>query len=148
MARKSQWRLVLVISSILAVIHAILGIFVSDTPAWLAAKGRHSDALAASRALHGSKDAEAVPTSRPVSGRSSPVRLDNDADTRTALLSDAESPDGSMRPTSLVPPTESVGLVELLTKADLRRALLIVSTAMIAQQGSGINAGASSSVRR
>lgn len=113
----------------------------SDTPAWLAAKGRHSDALAASRALHGTKDGDDVMTPAATSGRSSPARLHNDEEARTALLSDPESPEVSIRPTSLVPPTESVGLVELLTKADLRRALLIVSTAMIAQQGSGINAG-------
>lgn len=142
LARNSQWRLVLVVSSILAVFHAILGVFVSDTPAWLAAKGRHSDALAASRALHGAKDAEAVPTTS-ASGRSSPTRPENDSDVRTALLSEPDSPEVSMRPTSLVPPTESVGVLKLMTNTDLRHALFIVSTAMLAQQGSGINAGTS-----
>jgi MFS family permease len=138
LARKSQWRLVLVISSFLAIAHAVLGVFVSDTPAWLAAKGRHSEALAVSRSLHGAKDAEAVSSAPTSSGR-----VENDSEVHTSLLPEPQSPEVPIPPSSLVPSTETVGILGLLAKPDLRRAVLIVSAAMIAQQGSGINAGQS-----
>jgi len=114
---------VLVVSSLIAIVHAAMGIFVSDTPAWLAAKGRHTDASAVSRSLHGGECIEADPDAsmRP-----------SDSEVHTSLLP---------KPASLVPPTETVGILGLLGEHDLRRALLIVSAAMIAQQGSGINAG-------
>lgn len=128
----------LVISSFIAIAHAALGVFVSDTPAWLAAKGRHSEALAVSRSLQGVKDAEALE-----SASTSPERVGNDSEIHTSLLPEPQSPEVLIRPSSLVPPTETVGISGLLAKPDLRRAVLIVSTAMIAQQGSGINAGQS-----
>lgn len=141
LARKSEWRLVPVVSSLLAIVHIGLGLFVSDTPAWLAAKGRHSEAQAVSVSLYGPKDAETSGIG--ASGRNSPNHLgEADSDARTALLEEPQSPDVPLRGTSsLVPPTESIGLVSLLSKVELRRPLLIVSAAMLAQQGSGINAG-------
>lgn len=144
LARRSEWRLVLVLSSLLAVIHISLGLFVSDTPAWLAAKGRHSEAQAVSNSLYGPKDTEVL--SNGASGRDSPIRDDVGAATdRTPLLDDPRSLDGSLRGiSSRVPPAESIGIVSLLAKAELRRPLLIVSLSMLAQQGSGINAGKSS----
>ncbi|KAF8303086.1 general substrate transporter [Clavulina sp. PMI_390] len=144
LARSSQWRPVPFASALLGVAHAALGVFVNDTPAWLAAKGRHSEAESVSRTLHGLKDGESLPSSsQHASGRSTPARIDTDAEVRAALLApssdEPESPE-LMRPSSLVPPTESVGVLELITTPDLRRALFIVSLAMIAQQFSGINA--------
>jgi MFS transporter, SP family, solute carrier family 2 (facilitated glucose transporter), member 3 len=131
LAKRSQWRPVLVVSSLIAIVHAATGIFVSDTPAWLAAKGRHSDASAVSRSLHGGECIEADPDAsmRP-----------SDSEVHTSLLPRPDTHKASIEPSSLVPPTETVGILGLLAEHDLRRALLIVSAAMIAQQGSGINA--------
>ena len=126
----------LAISSFLAIVHAVLGVFVTDTPAWLAAKGRHSDALTVSRSLDCAKDIEVMPSA-------SSGGLENDSEVHTSLLSEPESPEAPVGSSSLVPP-ETVGILRLLAKPDLRRAVLIVSAAMIAQQGSGINAGQSS----
>lgn len=125
--------------------HLASGLLVSDTPAWLAAKGRHSDAEAVSRKLHGPGYAAAKADAEAASAgarRSSSAVLDDadDIDVRTALLADPEEPE-QQSSSSLVPPTESVGIVALLKAPDLRRAVFITSVAMIAQQGSGINAG-------
>lgn len=127
LAKKSQWRLVMVISSALALIHAAFSIFVHDTPAWLSAKGRQPEAVHVSRRLHGKRlDSTTLPTD-------SEQAVDDD---RSSLLSRHERP---ASPPSQ--PSESLSITALLGRQDLLNAVFIVSFAMLAQQGSGINAG-------
>lgn len=128
LAKQSKWRFVMVASSLLAIAHAALAIFVYDTPAWLAAKGRHPEAVAASRRLHGKR------------GDSSTTSNDTERnaadDDRSALLPNPDRPASPPAQSS-----ESLNIASLLRKPDLLNAVLIVGFAMLAQQGSGINAG-------
>jgi MFS transporter, SP family, solute carrier family 2 (facilitated glucose transporter), member 3 len=142
LARLQLWRYVLVASTLLAILQIATAIFISDTPAWLAAQGRHTDALIVSRKLWGIEESP---------GRSrtpSRHRRSDSDDAARSLLSDGgrdhDDTDSPTLPTpSTVPPSEPIGILQMLKRRELRRAVYVVVLAMLVQQGSGINAGVS-----
>jgi MFS family permease len=136
LAKQSNWRLVFTISSCLGVVHAATGMFIHDTPAWLSAKGRHSEALRVSSLLKGSKDI-------PVAHHYADTEQDSAHDDRNSDLASL-LPHQPAEPTS----SEPLNAISLIRRPDLRQAVLIVLFAMLAQQGSGINAGLSETSSR
>ena len=156
-----HWRFVLVVSAVLAVVQCLTVVFISETPTWLTAKGRHTQAIEASRRLWGccytGINSSSAPSTPRRSRNSSRTRGKRDGDSsrtltedseQQGLLSDEDDEDGapvqsSVRPavTSVVDPTEPITILELIKRKELRRPVAIVALAMISQQGSGINAG-------
>ena len=157
-----HWRFVLVISAVLAIVQCLTVVLISETPAWLTAKGRHTQAVEVSRRLWGRHYSEVDPSSAPSTPRrsrnSSHIRGKREDGSSRTLTEDEEQQgllgnedDGDAtnphlpvhHPTtsSVVGPTESITILELLRRKELRRPVLVVALAMISQQGSGINAG-------
>ncbi|KAF8321442.1 major facilitator superfamily domain-containing protein [Cantharellus anzutake] len=155
-----HWRLVLIVSAILAIVQCFAVVFISDTPAWLAAKGRDIQAVEVSRKLWGPNYVEPGPSpTPPASSSSTPHWSRNSSRTRDdsarilrddaeqqGLLSEDEADGGGVprhdprETSSTIGPTEPITVLELLKRKELRRPVAIVALSMIAQQGSGINA--------
>lgn len=124
--KHTSWRYVFIITTIISLLQILLSVFMPiDTPAWLAAQGRHTDAISTSHVLWNSKD----------SARGHDE--EEEGEEGALLRPDPTSPSAP----SAVPSTEPITIGKLLTKKELRRPVLVVAFVMLAQQGSGINAG-------
>jgi SP family facilitated glucose transporter-like MFS transporter 3 len=119
-ARPGSWRTVFVVATGLSVLQFILGTRMVESPAWLAANDRRTEAKAVSARLWRTSDGDAV-----YGGRG----MYDDDDVEEALLRQRQP-----LPTQDQPPA-TIG--QCLRKPELRRPLLIVSLAMTTQQVCG-----------
>lgn len=120
MATPTLWRFVLLFSSFASFVQLFLSQFIVETPVWLKQLGRVDDFRDAQKYLF------RQPGNISVEG---PL-LD---DTGDASQHEADDLWGASRSTS-------VSIAELLTSRELRRPLVVVSSIMMSQQLSGINA--------
>ncbi|KAI0256531.1 general substrate transporter [Lactifluus subvellereus] len=121
MATPTLWRFVLLFSSLASVVQLCLSRFIVETPVWLKQQGRTEDSRAVQKCLFqqaGSSDSIEDPL------------ID---ETRQESRHASDDNWGTLRSTS-------VSTSELLTSPELRQPLVVVSSAMISQQLSGINA--------
>ncbi|KAI0295489.1 general substrate transporter [Russula brevipes] len=120
MATPTLWRFVLLCSSAASVVQLCLSPFIVETPMWLKRHGKVEHARVVQGYLFQEPDfSESLGDPLLDEVRRSPHELDDDDDHRG--------------------PT-SVSITELLTNFELQRPLVIVSSIMICQQLSGINA--------
>ncbi|KAK0197516.1 general substrate transporter [Armillaria mellea] len=118
LATPTTWRYVFGFSFAVAVSQVVLSGGVVESPRWLGARGRHDSETAAEARLW---------------------RAESVGEDREALLSETLDDAEERRAKAQAPPI-AVPNVLLRTPADLRLPLLVVSSAMLAQQVSGINA--------
>ncbi|KAI0057110.1 general substrate transporter [Artomyces pyxidatus] len=118
LATPSRWRCVLIFSSVLSAVHLLLGVFMVETPVYLKKHGRLEALLASEQRLW------------TISNK----RVADDAE--DPLLDTGDDDDNKL----LAPDPALVSLTQLLHKRELRRPLIIVSSAMVSAQISGINA--------
>ncbi|KII88903.1 hypothetical protein PLICRDRAFT_40541 [Plicaturopsis crispa FD-325 SS-3] len=114
LATPHQWRLVLLFSTALSVAQFFVSPFAVESPAWFDRKGRPDDRKTSARRLWG------------ITGAATP------------LAHDVEDPLLEERRDE--PRAAAVTVPQALKAPELRRPLLIVSLAMMAQQISGVNA--------
>lgn len=119
-ARPGSWRAVFVFSSVLAILQVLLGTRMPESPAWLAAQNRKAEARTVSAKLWRTAEGDGLSNSRSI--------YDED-DVEEALLRQTEP-----LPSHSQPPA-TIG--HCFRTPELRRPLLIVSLAMLAQQLSG-----------
>ncbi|TFK42786.1 general substrate transporter [Crucibulum laeve] len=112
----TEWRIVLLISFALAVIQFIASAFATESPSWLASKGRLEENKSISVKLWG--EVGINPSSR---------------DVEDPLLDEAEERRRDVH-------QDAVTIPQLFVARDLRKPLMIVCLAMLSQQLSGINA--------
>ncbi|KAI9509950.1 general substrate transporter [Russula earlei] len=118
MATPTLWRLVLLFSSAASVVQICLGRFIVETPVWLKQYGKSEDSLVARRFLFQEPDS---------------------SDSVEDPLLD-EIPQGSQRELDDRRGPTTAFISDLLKNAEFHRPLVVVSSVMIAQQISGINA--------
>jgi MFS transporter, SP family, solute carrier family 2 (facilitated glucose transporter), member 3 len=119
-AQPGSWRTVFVVGTVLSVLQFILGTRMVESPAWLAANDRRTEAKAVTARLWRISDGDAV-----YGGRG----MYDDDDIEETLLRHPQP-----LPTQDQPPA-TIG--QCLRKPELRRPLLIVSLAMTTQQVCG-----------
>ncbi|KAF9001960.1 general substrate transporter [Cyathus striatus] len=125
-ATPTEWRIVLFISCVLALIQILASTSAAESPAWLSSKGHVDERRVVANLLWGAAaSAPAACTSLPFPAGSQ--------DAEAPLLDEAEQRLNEARETPVTVP-------QLFTSTDLRKPLLIVSIAMLSQQVSGINA--------
>ncbi|KAK0240541.1 general substrate transporter [Armillaria nabsnona] len=118
LATPTTWRYVFGFSFAVAVAQVVLSGGIVESPRWLGARGRHDSETAAEARLW---------------------RVESVGEDREALLNETPDDAEERRAKAQTPPI-AVPNVLLRTPADLRLPLLVVSSAMLAQQVSGINA--------
>jgi len=118
MATPTLWRLVLLFSSVASVVQLCLSQFIVETPVWLKQNGKPEDSRAVQSFLF-----------------QEPGFVDCVED---PLLD--ETPQGFQHESDVRRGPTSVSIPDLLKNFELRRPLVIVSSAMLSQQVSGINA--------
>ena len=119
-AHPGSWRTVFVVSSVLAIVQVLLGTRMVESPSWLAANDRKVEARAVSAKLWKTTDGEGLPSGR---------GMYDDDDVEEALLRQTEPLPSQTQP--------SATIGQCFRTPELRRPLLIVSLAMLAQQLSG-----------
>ncbi|KAI0085424.1 general substrate transporter [Irpex rosettiformis] len=127
LATPHEWRIVLVISSVISIGQLLVSPAIVESPSWLHRHGLLQDKAAASRKLWTVGE--------------TPRRLPESLDSQDPLLSDVER--DADQATSLKDPEEhqaSVSVPQLLTSTEFVKPLIIVCFAMLAQQLSGVNA--------
>jgi MFS family permease len=125
----TKWRLVLLISSSLAVVQLLLSPFATESPAWLSRRGLVNEQMSVSQKLWGVN--KAILHDRE---RSLIIAYDKSED------KDSDLEDPLLEHSELDHPATGAAVIsvpQLLRAAELRRPLLIVSLAMGAQQLSG-----------
>ncbi|KAI0811033.1 general substrate transporter [Irpex lacteus] len=127
LATPHEWRIVLVISSILAIGQLLVSPAIVESPSWLHRHGLLQEKAAASRRLWTVSE----PTRR----------LPESLDSQDPLLADVErDADHDTHPKDPEEHQAAVSVPQLLTSAEFRQPLMVVCFAMLCQQLSGVNA--------